>query len=69
MGLPVGLVAHGQVDPQLFVYDALIVGEGLKACFAVVGTHAALPEAAEAHLAGGQMDDGVIDAAASEAAA
>ena len=45
----IGLVAHGQVNPGLFVHDALVVGEGIEARLAVVGTHAALPYAAEAH--------------------
>lgn len=45
------------------------MGEGVKAGLAVVGPHAALPEAAEAHLRGGQVDDRVVHAAAAEAAA
>ncbi len=35
----------------------------------MVGPHAALPNAAETHGAGGQMDDYVIDTAAAEAEA
>lgn len=65
----VGLVAHGEIQPGLLVHDALVVGEGVEAVFAVVGAHAAFAEAAEAHLTGGQVDDGVIDAAAAETAA
>lgn len=66
---PVGLIPHGKIQPGFFVYNALIVGEGVKAVPAVVGSHAAFAEASKAHLAGGKMDDGVVDAAAAEAAA
>lgn len=45
------------------------MGKGVKAVFAVVGAHAVLAEAAEAHLACGKVDDGIVDAAAAEAAA
>lgn len=67
--LPIRLIPHRQIQPGLLVHNALIVGKSVKAVPAVVGAHAALAEASEAHLAGGQMDDGVVDAAASEAAA
>src|SRR5699024_4994691 len=53
----------------LFVYDALIVCECIESCLAVVSAHTAFSEAAEAHLRGGKVDDGVVDAAAAEAAA
>ena len=68
MDLPVRLIPHGKIQPQLFVYDTLVVREGVKAFFAVVGAHSAFAEAAEAHFAGGQVYDGVIDASAAEAA-
>ena len=45
------------------------MAEGEEAGFAVVGAHAALTHTAKAHGAGGQMDDGVVDAAAAIAAA
>ena len=48
----IGLVAHGQVHPGLFLHDALAVGEGLEAHPAVVGPHPALAHPAEAHGAG-----------------
>ena len=65
---PVGLVPHRQVQPGFFVYNALDVGKGLKPGFAVVGPHAALPEASEGHGVGGQVDDHVVDAPAAKAA-
>ena len=59
-----GLVAHGQIRPRLLVHDGFVVGEGVEALLAVVAAHAALPHAAEAHLAGGRVDDHVVDTAA-----
>lgn len=44
------------------------MGEGVKAGFAVVGTHTALPNAAKAHVAGGQMEDHIIEAASAKGA-
>ena len=65
----IGLVAHGEVDPCLLIYNALIVGESVKAFFPVAGAHPAFSEASESHLAGGKVDDGVIDASAPESTA
>lgn len=62
------LIAHRQIEPGLFVYDAFIMGKGIKAVLTVVSAHPAFSEAAEAHFAGGQVDDGIIDAAAAKAA-
>ena len=66
--LPIGLVAHGKIQPGLFVHNAFCVGKGEETGFSVVRAHAALAETAEAHFAGGQMDDCVVDAAAAETA-
>lgn len=69
ISLSIGLIPHREVDPCLLVHDALIVGECVESGLTVVSTHAAFPEAAEAHLRGGKVDDGVVDTAAAEAAA
>ena len=69
MDVFIRLVAHGQVQPGLFIYDTLFVGEGVKSGFPMISPHPAFPKAAEAHFAGGKVDDGVVDAAAAEAAA
>ena len=69
MELLIRLVTHGQIQPGLFIYNTLIMREGVKSGFSVISSHPAFPEAAEAHLAGGEMNDGVVDAAAAEAAA
>ena len=63
-----GLVTHRHVDPGLFVDNALLMGKSVKSCLSVVGTQAALTDAAEAHIGGRQMDNGVIHAAAAEGA-
>ncbi len=67
MELPVGLIAHGKIQPGLFVHNALGVGESEKTGFSVVGSHAAFTETAKSHFAGGQMDDGIVDAASAKA--
>lgn len=41
----VRLVAHGKIQPCLFVYNALVMGEGRKALPSVVGAHTALAKA------------------------
>lgn len=64
----IGHVAHGEVDPGGLVYDGAVVGEGLEALAAVVAAHAAVADAAEGHVVGGQVDDGVVDAPAAEGA-
>ncbi len=48
------------------MHHALVMRERVEAGFAVVGAHAALAHAAEAHLRGGQVDDSVVDAAAAK---
>ena len=67
MELPVGLIAHGKIQPGLFVHNALGVGESEKTGFSVVGSHAAFTETAKSHFTGGQMDDGIVDAASAKA--
>ena len=42
------------------------MAEGLESGAAVIPTHATLTHAAEGHDAGGEMNDGVVDAAAAE---
>ena len=59
-------ISDGQVQLRGLFYDALLVREGIKAGLAVIAAHAAAPYAAEGHPAGGQMNDGVVDAAAAE---
>ena len=40
--LPIGLVAHGKIQPGLFVHNAFRVGKGEETGFSVVRAHAAL---------------------------
>ena len=67
--LLIGVIPHGQIQPGGLVHDGPVVGEGVEAPLAVVASHAALPHAAEAHVVGGQVDDGVVDAPAPEGTA
>ena len=65
---PIRLITHRQIKPCFFIYDAFIVGEGIEAFFSVLRAHSAFAEAAEAHFAGGKVDDGVVDASPAVAA-
>ena len=69
MLFPVRLIPHRQIEPSFFIYDALVVGECIKADLSVVSAHAAFAETAEAHLCGGKMDDGIVDASSAKPAA
>lgn len=62
----VGLVAHGEIRSCLFVYNRLAVGEGIKTGFSVIGTHTPFSHTAEAHFAGGKVDDHILDALVAE---
>ena len=42
------------------------MAEGFKTLFAVIASHTASADTAESHVAGGQMNDGIVDAAAAE---
>ncbi len=68
VNFPVRLVTHGEIQPSLLVYDAFAVGKGGKTVFAVVGAHAACAETTESHFAGGEMNNGVVDAASAKTA-
>lgn len=68
INIPVRLVAHGKIQPGFFIHNAFVVGKGEKAVFSMIGTHSARAEAAESHFAGGEMDDGVVNAASAETA-
>lgn len=45
----VGLIPHGQVHPGFLVHDTFVMRERIEACLAVIGSHAAFSNAAEAH--------------------
>lgn len=69
MLFPVRLIPHRQIEPSLFIYDALVVGECIKADLSVVSAHAAFAETAKAHLRGGEVDDSIVDASSAKPAA
>ena len=60
----VGLIPHGQIHPGFLIQNRLGVAEGIKAGFAVVRTHTAFTNAAEAHIGSGKMDHTIVDTAA-----
>ena len=62
------LVAHIQIHPGLFIYDTAQMGKFFKTVLAMVAAHAAFAHTTERHLGGCQVDDGIVDAAASESA-
>lgn len=64
-----GLIAHGQIYPGLFVYDAFVMAERFEACFAVVRARAARAEPAEGKVGRGKVNDRIVDATAAEAQA
>ena len=68
INLPILLIPHRQINPGLFIYNTLIMGECPETIDSVVGTHAAFSEAAEAHIAGGKMNENIVDTAATETA-
>ena len=61
-----GPIADGQIQPGGLFYDALFVGKGVKAAAAMVLAHAGGAHAAKPHAGGGQVDDGIVDAAAAK---
>ena len=62
----VRLVTHGHIKPAIFLYDALFMTEGIKALFPMIGAHTAVAHAAESHFGSSQMDNGIINASATE---
>ena len=67
--LPVRLIPHRQVDPCLFIYDTLIVGESIETNLAVISSHTTFTESTKSHFSSSQMNDRIIDASATESAA
>lgn len=59
-------VADGHLDPGALLQRGLVVREAVEAHLAVVGAHAGVAHAAEAHVVVGQVDDDVVDGGAAE---
>ena len=64
----VGLIAHGEIHPGLFIYNTAGVAEFLKADLSVVSAHTTATYTPKGHFAGGKMDHSIIDTAAAETA-
>ena len=56
----IGLITHGQIHAGLFIYNALVVREGIKADFSMICTHAASFHAIESRVGGCKMNDTVM---------
>ena len=69
MYFPVGLIPHRQVDPCLFIYNTLIVGESIKTYLAVISPHTTFAESSKSHFSSSQMNDCIVDTASSESTA
>ena len=69
MDAPVGLVSHRQIQPRLFIYNAFLMSKRIKSYFPVICPHTAFPKPAKSHFAGGEMNNGIIDASAAKTAA
>ena len=65
--LRIRLITDGQIDPVVFLYNTLLMTEGIKALSPMVISHAAVAHTAEGHAGGGQVNDRIVDAAAAEA--
>ena len=60
------LIPDRQIHPGLFIDYASLMCEAFKSFFSMIASHSAFPDTAERHLACGEVDDGIIDAAAAK---
>ena len=60
----IGLIPHRQIHPGLIVQNGFGMAEGIKAGLAVVRTHTAFANTAEAHIGCGKVDHTIVDTAA-----
>ena len=62
----VRLVAHWKIQPGFLINNTLVMRERAESIQSMLGTHAALAEAAKSHIACGKVDERVVDTAAAE---
>ena len=60
------MVAEYEIQPGVFLYDGLLMGEGVKRLASVVAAHTRIAHSAKRQVIGSNMDDGIVYAAASE---
>ena len=60
------MVAEYEVQPGVFLYDGLLMGEGVKRLASVVAAHTRIAHSAKGEVIGSNMDNRVVYAAASE---
>lgn len=65
---PVLLIPYRQIHPGFLIDYASLMCEAFKSFFSMIASHAAFSDTAERHLAGGEVDDGIVDAAAAKMA-
>ena len=63
---PVLLVPYRQIHPGLFIYNTSLMGKTCKSILSMIASHAAFSDTAEWHLTGGEVNDGIVDAAAAK---
>ena len=63
---PVLLIPYRQIHPGFLIDYASLMCEAVKSFFSMIASHAAFSDTAERHLAGGEVDDGIVDAAATK---
>lgn len=63
---PVLLIPYRQIHPGFLIDYASLMCEAFKSFFSMIASHSAFPDTAERHLACGEVDDGIIDAAAAK---
>ena len=68
MNLLIRLIPHRQIKPSLFIHNTFFMGECPESILPMVRSHTALSEPAEAHLAGSEVNNRIIDASAAEPA-
>ena len=68
INLPILLIPHRQINPCFLIYNTLVMGESPETIDSVVGSHTAFSEATEAHIAGGKVNQYIIDTATTETA-
>ena len=62
--IPIGRITQGDIKKRCLCQYGPMVTEGVKTKFAMVGAHAAVPNAAKGHAGICQVYHGIIDAAA-----
>ncbi len=63
---PIWLIAHRQVNPCLFIYNALIMRKRIKSDLSVISAHSTFSKSPKSHFCCGKMNDRIIDTSAAK---